>query len=384
MRTKNYLLAVVVGLVLALWALPIAAAPLSQGAGGVRFGPYTLQAGDTLSEDLVVFGGPVLLRRESVLRGDLTVFGPVTIEQAARLEGQLVAMGTLDLAGTVDGDVFAAGTVLLRETARVRGDVASVGMIDRRDGAIVEGEITPMEGQQFRWTAPIVRVPEPIQLSPLRFSPFRLWARVFETMVRAVFGVVVMAGLALVIVSLWPEQTERAGRAVEEAPLTSYGVGLLGLVATLIVALVLTLTICLSPFAAAGLVVVGVGVLFGWVALSFAVGRRVLIGVFSQEAPKPVTSALVGIVLVSGVVMMARIFGPLYALLLVLLVPPAAGAVVLTRFGTVPYATQGRPPAVPRAGMGQVPTPPGPPSPAVVDAPRPGEPPETPSPEAEN
>jgi hypothetical protein len=38
---------------------------------------------------------------------------------------------------------------------------------------------------------------------------------------------------------------------------------------------------------------------------------------------------------------LAQIFAPLQALLVFLLIPPAAGAVLLTRFGSMPYAARG-------------------------------------------
>ena len=40
-------------------AAPAVAAPVAQDSGGVHFGAYTLDAGNSVSGDLVVLGGPV-------------------------------------------------------------------------------------------------------------------------------------------------------------------------------------------------------------------------------------------------------------------------------------------------------------------------------------
>jgi hypothetical protein len=116
-----------------------------------------------------------------------------------------------------------------------------------------------------------------------------------------------------------------------------------------------------------GLIITGIGILFGWVALGLVLGRRVLVSLLDQPAPKPAVSAIVGTALITLILAMARIVAPFRTLLLFLLVPPAVGAVLLTRFGTMPYATSGRSslpnPVPPRR------TPSGPGSPPVVGEP---------------
>ena len=131
-------------LLLALLALPILASPEVQEGGGVHFGVYTLQPGNRVNGDLVVIGGPVELGAGSVLGGDLTVFGPFTMETDAVLEGQLVVMGSADVSCMVEGDLFTAGSLMLRETAYIEGDVAAAGSVDQAPGAVIEGEFAPM------------------------------------------------------------------------------------------------------------------------------------------------------------------------------------------------------------------------------------------------
>lgn len=370
--------------VLLLTGVPVSAAPPAapgtQGSGGVHFGPYTLESGNYLSEDLVVFGGPVILKEDSDLDGDLTVFGPFTMEAGANLDGQLVVTGAADIAGRIDGDVFAAGAVKLRESAFVAGDVAAVGVVDRDPGAVVEGDFVPIEegDLDLPWDITVPGGMPRIWGPHVRVNHTSRWLSTFWRLMRGLAGVVILGLLALVIGSLWPDQLHRIGRVIEEAPLNSYGVGLLTLILAGLAALLLVITICLSLFAVLGMIIVGVGLLFGWVGLGLVLGRRVLTSIFNQAAPQPVTAAVLGTVLVSLILAIARVFGVFHALLLFLLVPPAAGAVLLTRFGTVPYATRG----ATQSGAGSPPKAPAPRSEPLVNVVPPVEPtppvPETP------
>jgi hypothetical protein len=142
--------------------------------------------------------------------------------------------------------------------------------------------------------------------------------------------------------SLWPDQAERMGRVIEENPLTSFGVGLLSLIVGTLVILLLAITICLSPFAVVGIIGIAIAALLGWISLGLIVGRRVLMGLFDQSAPNVVTAGVVGTALVTFLMALARAIGLLHILLLFALVPLAVGTVILTRFGSRPYATRGR------------------------------------------
>jgi len=335
----------IAALLLALLALPVLASPEVQEGGGVHFGAYTLQPGNRVDGDLVVIGGPVELGAGSELDGDLTVFGSFTMGTGAVLEGQLVVMGSADVSGRIEGDLFTAGSLMLRETAYVEGDVAAAGSVDRAPGAVIEGDFAPVDDQD--WDLPEgITVPSPFMWPrtierTVEVNRTPRWVTYFWRLVRGVAGVVMLSLLALVLASLWPTHVERVGRVVEEAPLPAFGVGLLSLILAALAAAVLAITICLSPFALVGITIVGVGVLLGWVALGQVLGRKILGGAFNQAAPKAVMSAVVGTALISFILVLARAFGALNTFLLFLLVPPAAGAVVLTRFGTVPYATRG-------------------------------------------
>jgi cytoskeletal protein CcmA (bactofilin family) len=367
---KRLMFTLVLGMLLTAAALqpaPVLAAPDLQGDGNVIFGPYTLDAGNSASGDLTVFGGPVTLKSESNFNGDLTVFGTADVQESANLNGTLVVFGDADIAGHVDGDVFAIGALTLRETAYVSGDVSATGAIDQRDGAVVDGEVKPMNERGFDFNPDFpVEVPVPFAGPSVTVRPQPLWVQGLWATVKAIVGVVVLSLLALVIVSIWPQQTKRVERAIEEATLTSFGMGLLVYLVALIALTILLITICLSPFALLGWLIVGVGLLLGWVALGSILGKRILVSFLNQPQPQPVAAAVLGTAVLTLVLAMTRVFWPIHGILMFVLVPLATGAVLLTRFGTIPYSTQGGVLIPPRA-----PKPPRPTAGPIVPAPMP-------------
>ncbi len=327
--------ALILALLLTTLALPALA--VQGGGGGIHLGPYTLASGDSVTGSLMVFG-PVTLEEDSHLDGDLTAFGPVTLKEGATVTGDLVIFGSSDISGKVEGDVFSAGAMSLRETAHIEGDVTAVGNISREEEATVGGEISPAEGTSgFSWNFPIVG---PVPLTAPAARP--VWVQLLLDLLRG-FAVIVVLGLfALLIAAVWPVQLERTGRVLTEAPLPAGGVGLLVLLAAGFTALLLSATCCLTPFALLGATIVGVGVALGWVALGDVLGRRILAGLFKQPQVTPIGSTVLGTLLITTLAVLVSLFPDcLFILLIFPLLALAAGAVTLTRFGTMPYATRG-------------------------------------------
>ena len=329
--------AFILSIILALVALPALAAPAPQGGGGVHFGPFTLNEGESVSGDQVIFGD-VRLRENAKLNGDLVVFGSVIIEEGANLTGELVVMGKAEIAGAVDGDVLAAGDVALSESAHIYGDVSAVGQVNREEGAIIDGQIIPLDDEDFNWNLPM---DIPFPLVERRIERVRpqtpTWVQILSRIFRSILTIVLITLLAMVIVSIWPEPTERIGAVIEASPALAFGMGLLVFLVTFIVEVILFITICLIPFALLGWVVITVGLLMGWVAFGLVLGRRILSSIFHQSEPSPLLAAVLGTALVTLVVELAGVLPPLRGLAYLLLLPLGAGAVVLTRFGMRPY-----------------------------------------------
>lgn len=334
-------------------ALPVLAA--QGGIGGVHFGPYTLAAGDSVTGDLVVFG-PVTLGRESTLTGDLAAFGELMMREGATVRGDVAVFGAADIAGTVAGEIFSAGELQLRATARVEGNVSSAGTVTRDPAAVIEGEIQRVEGiRGFNWRFPFGEITVDGDNGPSTPSVEvrqPLWLRVLWKMVRGLLTIIVLGLFALFFASLWPRHIERVAETIVNVPLPSFGVGLLTFIGAGLVLLILAITICLSPLALIGGVIVGLGAVLGWIALGSVLGERVLRGFFKAEQVTPVAAAVLGTVLLTTLAVLVNVvWSCLYAILIWPLIALAAGAVVLTRFGTMPYAATGnvRPPVAPSA-----------------------------------
>ncbi|MFP4393833.1 MAG: polymer-forming cytoskeletal protein [Anaerolineales bacterium] len=335
---KKITYAFIISIMLTLAALPILAAPPPQGGDGVHFGPFTLKEGESVSGDQVVFGD-VKLRGGSRLTGDLVVFGAVLIEEDADLIGELVILGEAEIAGAVDGDIFAAGDIILAESAHIYGDISAVGEVNHVEGAVIDGQIIPLDEDDFDWSFPM-NGPFPFIQQRIESGrpPTPTWVQILSRIFRSILTVVLITLLALVIVSIWPEPTERIGEVIEASPALAFGMGLLVFLVTFIVELILFITICLIPFALLGWLVIIVGLLMGWVAFGLVLGRRILSGIFHQSEPSTLLAAVLGTAIVTFVIELAGVLPPLRGLAYLLLLPLSAGAVVLTRFGMRPYA----------------------------------------------
>lgn len=328
-------------LILVLFVSPVYASAGDQD-GGIHFGPYVLASGDSASGNLTVFGSATL-ENDAYFDGDLTVFGDASIAEGATVDGAFVVMGSVQIDGTVDGDVLSAGEVTLRESAYVSGDVSAVEGVHTEEGAVVDGEIAQIEKDGMSWNFPVgIELPDPITVPTMEVGHTPFWLRGLNMILEAVVTAGVMGLLAFVIVSIWPQQVGRVEEVLDDAPLTSFGMGFLGLFLILIGFSISVATCILFPIGVVGMIVVGIGVLLGWVAVGTFLGRRLMTNFSNQSIPNEATSAVVGAALITFVLVLSKLFGSvIHGLFILLLVPLSAGAVILTRFGMVPYASTG-------------------------------------------
>lgn len=299
-------------LVLALGALAPAAAFASGGLPDkiVVGDNYSLQEGETLQGNLVVYGGDVTLEAGSRVTGDVVIVG-----------------GSVEASGEIGGDtVVVGGNADLKGTAVVTGDLVTVGgNVNREAGAQVLGQEVSSLGRSwfpggFEFQMPFVRWIDLGQFGLAQFIQSFGWS-------------LTLGVLALVVLALWPDQTARVGQAALKAPLPAAGMGLLTALAGGVVFTVLVLALCLGLLGWLGLVA---AVLFGWIALGSIVGARLAPALNLANASSAVTGAL-GTFLLTLTVEILRLMpciGPLLALLVASL---GLGAVVLTRFGTQMY-----------------------------------------------
>jgi hypothetical protein len=287
-------------------------------------GSFTLESGEKLDGSLIIFGGAVSLEEDSVVKGDVVLTG-----------------GSLDVAGQIDGSITAiGGAVTLGDEAFVRGDINSIGaVLKKADGATVKGNISNQSQGDLRLpTAPPTKLPA---IAGFDFDPIgkALWA---------FFEAIVVAAIAILVTMFAPKPVERVGRAVVGEPVQTGLFGLLTAVVAPGLVLILVITILLIPLALIGALILGLAVLFGWIAIGLEVGKKIA-EMFKANWALPV-SAGIGTLVLSLVIAAAEVIPCIGWLFPSALAVFAMGAVLTTRFGTrwaTPWSASGYTTAAP-------------------------------------
>ena len=276
---------------------------------------FTLESGEEIDGDLLVFGGNVTLEPESRVRGDVVLFGGNLVSYGV-IEGELAVLGgfvELNSEAVVHGDVFLLGGELRKgEGARILGDTVSEKNFD-----------VPFD---FDWAGPNLRLPN---FNPASAAMKGLWF---------LFRSFMMAALAVLVVMFAPEATKRVGKATIEQPLLATGLGLLTAIMTpivLLIMLVLLVTIPLIPIAVIALVV---AVAFGWIAIGLEVGER--LGESFNWDLHPAAAAGLGTFLFSIVIWGIGFIPCIGWVAPAVMYGVAFGSILLTRFGTRSYTFQ--------------------------------------------
>ncbi len=340
-------------LIVGIWLLPAPVQAQTETGDRVIFGQsYTLPAGHRLKGDLAVFGGAVTLEEESRVEGDIVIAG-----------------GSLRVAGRVDGDIAVlGGSLSLLSTAYVDGDVAVLGgNVSRAEGAVVTGEMVT----GFAWGGlksfkrPGITIPEIPRIS-VRASGADLLVQAFLRFLSALLLAALMGALAVAVVSFAPEATHRVRDALVISPGLSLVVGAITWILVFGLVAFLALTICLLPVAFLLTVALLLSMLWGWIALGWILGDR-LLRALDVGDPNPLLASVIGVSLIS---LISRL--PCLGSLLSLLgAAVGLGAVILTRGGRQAYVA--RPPIAPSPPPGEDA---GSPAPSPEEGPQPPPPPE--------
>jgi len=274
-----------------------------------------LDGGQQLVGHLVVLGGDAIVGPGAAVRGDVLSLG-----------------GSVRIAGQVDGQAYApSGQAFLADTAQVAGDVVASGGVLRQPGAIVGGEamsahksvpllshwrqycLLSLPGLWFGW-------PWGVGLA----GNLLVWA------LQVFLGTVVVVALGVLVVLVAPGPVDRASQALSHHPWQSIAAGVLAWLVAIAGVPLLISTIIGIPIAVAIIVAVAAGLLFAWVPAGLALGRRALKGRARHE---PLLAATVGLATLAVLTSLPGVgFAIIGAIALW-----GLGAVLMTRFGTVPY-----------------------------------------------
>lgn len=321
-RTFSTLLALVIILSLA-FPMAASAAPIEDDR--TVFGSeYTLESGRILDGNLYVIGGVVDIEEDAAVNGDVFVLG-----------------GLVSIDGTIQGNLtVVGGTVTLEENAVIEGDLISpASYINRKQGAVVEGN--QMEGWNIPWTGiefPRVSRPGPITMPGIQIVPF------ITRLGRAAAFTLVLLGLAALMLLIMPQATETMTKALIVQPWAVLGFGALTALVMVVGGIILTITICLIPLVILAGLTVALGVLAGWLALGYELGKRMASDIFKTEW-HPVLAAVLGNLVLHLLAKGLGLIPCLGAFLVFVAMLFALGMSVVTLFGGKPFPRTPKEPA---------------------------------------
>lgn len=328
-------LGLLVGLLL-VSTTAVFAAPLQDGVDVVG-------EGQTVNNDIALFGKDLAIQKGGFVNGDVVVFGGnATID--GQIKGNVVLFGgNMEIANELDGDlVLFGGNLTAAEGAKIKGDCVLLG-----------GNLENMAGTSLGCSS--AKVPNvlatisqdtPSLDVPLPDAPGRNsfgW-----DVLSAIFSSLFAGFLAFVAAAAVPQHMQRIERAVEQKPMASGAVGVLtavavpAIIALLVPISVILLFVCVGILGfpimlALGLALVA-GSVLGWVTMGHWVGERLVTALGLKRPSMPVTAALGAATMTLVINALGLVsFGIIDGLLTAVVTSLGLGAVALTQFGTKSY-----------------------------------------------
>ena len=262
----------------------------------VTDGTHTIE--NDLSGDLILTGGEVALPADVLLDGSVHMLS-----------------GSLQVEGEITGDIsFLNGDLRLGPTARVGGTLnLGGGSYHPSPGAVIVRGTNTGTG---------IALPD----LPERSAP-SLWDVLLRTLINGIF----LGSVAALLSRFAPKVLERVGDAAMHHSMVSGAIGLLVGVVGLSLLVTMAYTILLIPVTLLGLFLLGVGVLYGWIALGVWAGRlavRVL-----KRPVQPSVQAFLSMFVFMLVLELLSLIPTIGSLLAIAISVVGLGAVSLTRFG---------------------------------------------------
>lgn len=325
-----------------------------------------ISAGETVYEDIVIFGGSLLIEEGATVDGDVSVFGG-SASIKGEVEGDVVIFGgKTTLSGAVEGDLVVFGGSLYANTsADVDGDCILIGGAVSGDG---ESSISCTEVGEFpAFVFPAIadppkppvkpelpelpKIPESPKIPERSYQNGSQGRGFFGTISSAAGSSLVFGIIALVIGSIAPNHLGQVSNTLKRKPVTGGVVGFLTMIAVPSLGAILAVIAFVLSFVCIGLlgwpillvmvIAFAVALLLGWVAVGTLVGRRLAVWLKLTNRSLPVTAALgTAILTLSAGLLSGLPFwlgGWFWSILAFCILCVGLGAVALTRFGTRPY-----------------------------------------------
>lgn len=241
--------------------------------------------------------------------GIVKVGESIVVPEGAEIKAAVAVGGNVEVAGTVREDVVAVGgNVILQKSAVVGGDAVAVGgKVEKMAGSLVKGQVTEIKfpaamiTKGFGWGIAI--------LSILSFIAFVV--------------------LAVILVALFSKPLGVTSYYVEKLPGQALLWGLLLAILTPLIIVLLVLSIIGITFIPLYLLLLWAAGVFGYVAVSQLIGKKVLkaLRVYNRPMMWEMVVGLILLCLIGFLPVLGWIAKGLAALM-------GLGAVLATRFGT--------------------------------------------------
>ncbi len=316
--------------------------------------------GETVHEDIVIWGESLVVEVGGTVDGSVTVFGGTAVLDG-HVDGDVVVFGgTASLAGSVDGDlVLLGGTLSAVSSADVDGECILVGGTIAGDGAESINCSAVGEFPGFAIPSIVGSITSPEAPEPPRIpeAPRVAGGRGFFGTIGSAAGQSLIFGiLALVAAAVMPGHLGEVSNTLGRKPAASGAVGFLTLIASVSLIVLLSILsailmlVCIGflgiPVVIALSVGLGAALLLGWIAAGAWFGQRLAGWLKLQNRTLTVTTALGTAVLTLAAALLSALpfllGGWLWSLLAFLIACAGLGAVALTRFGTRPYPAGGQ------------------------------------------
>ena len=271
-------------------------------------------------------GDVYILKSGEKIIGNIAGIGTtLVIEDGAQVTGDISLMASnLEVNGRVNGDVnLFAGTSTFNESAIVTGSINQIfNQLKASPEASIFGEINtyvfPTSGENNLGTG----LPNLLE-----------WAKPTFLFGLQVIRVIALLLFTLLAVYIFHIPTFRVIHSIRQNVAVSWGAGIITLFFIPIIALVLIITICLSPVGLILLLVYLICYLWGWTALSFIVGERFTHWLkfdWSDEA-----TAAIGALLTGTIISLISLIPCIGFLMNTIISAVGLGGVLISRFGTL-------------------------------------------------
>ena len=309
-------------LLLALPLVLLMAPPVlaDDGSSNIVLGQdFVLEAGERLSEDLVILGGRARLEKGSLVDGNVTVIGgDVYLNGVVRGDAVILGgTGSLDADAVIDGDLVALGQVRRHPESRVCGNV-------------IEGA---GKGEPFRYLPKLFNgrpgLPTAAPTATEAEHPSVTW---LVGLLRRLTVASLMLLVGAILITALPINMERMGRVMVGSWGLCLGVGTLTIVLA-VVLLPLLVIICVGiPVAIVLLLALVLASVTGWASAGCVLGHK-LFDVLHVEKQTDLVKTVTG----TSVILLLSMVSGLGPLIAFLVTAWGVGAVVLTRFGRMSY-----------------------------------------------